>query len=289
MKTKKIAVTIISVILVITAVILVVFSSQIRNGFADMSAKKYTNVEIVNSKNIFFVSKAINMNGKSNTVSGFKEAVRLGAKGVIADICFKNDGTPFMSDNYEKSDSSEDLEKLFKAFISDKFSSIKIYLNIVQLSELSKLNELVSKYDMQSRIALMGIDDEHYGLITSDQTIIPIYIDYKFSSKQISEMENGKFSIPDEIGRYGVTGLVIQCDDYNETICSTLNEYGIPVLVSDIENNKQLSEAIVGGGQYFVVNDIEQADKFFKKWISNVQISNRSQVDKSLNDLSTTK
>ena len=122
--------------------------------------------DIKNVDNISLISRCSEIGGKKNSVAGVKESVRLGANAVIVDLCFRKDGTPVITDNYSNADSAETVEELFKAMSEDKFRKIGIYLNIVQLSDISKLNTLAVSYNMLDRLFLIGFDSERYDIIS---------------------------------------------------------------------------------------------------------------------------
>lgn len=288
MKTKKKGIAVLSVIIVIAAVLLTVFSQRIINGIEDAKASEYTESDLKNVDNIVLLSHCAEVDGKTNSVAGVKEAVRLGAGAVVVDMCFKENGTPVMSDDYGNVDSAPPLEDLFKALKTEKYLGVKIYLNIVQLSDMTKLNKLAVDYDLLSRLTLIGIDADHYGLITKDDTIIPFYLEKDFSSEEHSEMRKGTFSVPEELDEYGASGLVVKASEADETVIEALDDYGIPFIVTSVNNNRKLSEVLLANAQTVWVNDIEKSEKFLSEWIKEMQIRYENSVASSLKALSTT-
>lgn len=288
MKTKKKGIAAAAVIILIAAILFTVFSQRIVTGVEDIIAPKYTSGDLKNVDNIVLLAHCAEVDGKTNSVAGVKEAVRLGADAVVVDLCFRENGTPVMSDDYGNVASAPLLEDLFKALNTEKYLSIKIYLNIVQLSDMSKLNTLAVDYGMISRLTLIGIDPDHYGLVTKDDTIIPFYLERSFSAEERSEMKKGTFSVPKELDEYGASGLVIKSSDADEAVIDALDSYGIPSIVTSVNNNSRFSEVLLANAQTVWVNDIEKSRNFLNGWIKQMQERYESSVEASLKALSTT-
>lgn len=289
MKTKKNGIIAASAVIVIIAVLLTVFSSPIFNGIENLKASQFTSSDIKNVDNVSLLIHCPEIEGKPDSVAGFKEAIRSGADAVVVDLCFRQDGTPVMTDSYTKVKSAPLLEDLFKVLSEEKYSKTKLFLNIIQLSELTKLNKLASDYNIASRTTIIGIDKDHYGLITSDDSMIPFYLDYKLSSSELSDIKKGDFLIPDVIDKYGASGLVIDISQCSGDVTDALDGYGIPVVISGITNNSQLSAALLDNAQNVWVKDISKSRDFLDSWINEMQVRFESSVEKSLSELSTTK
>lgn len=276
-----------AVTIAVIAVLLAVFSKRIINAVGDIKAAEYTASDLNNVDNIVLLTHCAEVDGRKNSVAGVKEAVRLGADAVAVDLCFRQDGTPVITDDYSEVGSAPLLEDLFRAMTDKKYSDVKVFLNIVQLSDMSELNRLAVDFDLVSRLFIVGIDTDHYGLITGDDTIIPFYLDYKFKSEELKEIEKGTFAIPEVLSQYGATGFVIEASDSSVAVIGALDDYGIPCIVKEIKNNSQLAEALIDNAQTVWVDDIEGSSVFLDGWISEMQERYESLVEASLNALST--
>lgn len=282
MKAEKkgvIAVSIIIIIVVAAALILIPLLSN-------NSVSGYMKEDIKNVDNVSLISRCSEIDGKKASVAGVKESVRLGANAVIADLCFRSDGTPVISETYAGADSAETVEEFFKAMNEDKFSKITIYLNIVQLSDISKLNTLAVDYNMLDRLFLIGIDSDRYELISSDDTIIPFLLDYTFSSQELSSIKDGSFKKPDILEEKGAVGLVLDASQISPELVEVLNDYGIIFVVENIESNAEMCQTILDGANNIIVNDIEKSKEILDKWIEQMQERFKASVDKSIKELS---
>ena len=250
------------------------------------SVSGYMKEDIKNVDNISLISRCSEIGGKKNSVAGVKESVRLGANAVIVDLCFRKDGTPVITDNYSNADSAETVEELFKAMSEDKFRKIEIYLNIVQLSDISKLNTLAVSYNMLDRLFLIGIDSDRYDLISSDDTIIPILLDYTFGSDELASVKSGKFKRPDILEENGASGLVLDNSQITPELVETLNDYGIIFLVDGVDGTAEMCKTILNGTGNIIVTDIKEARETLDKWTGKIQERYKKSVDKSINELS---
>ena len=288
MKTKKTGIAVLSAVIVIIAVIIAVCSPAVRTGFGNLGVNGLTGKDIQNSDSIVLLAHSAEIGGIANSSAGVKESVRLGASGVCVDLCFRTDGTPVITDCYDNVDSAPTVEELFKEMSAEKYKDIKLYLNIVQLSDMSELNRLAVEYNMISRLSLIGIDTAHYGMITTDDTIIPFYLTYDVTFDDSSAVDDGTFIVPQAISDYGASGIVIDRSDCSEKIMNAFADYGVPVIVTGISSGNQLCSALLNGAQTVYVNNIQNSAKIFSGWISNMQERFESSVAQSLKELSTT-
>ena len=268
------------IILAVTAaaaICLAVLSPLISDAFGRLVAGKYFSQDITNVDNVVLIGECPEVDGKAQSVAGIKEAVRLGADAVKADLCFRPDGTPVITDSYENAGTADTVEELFIAMNEEKYRDVKIYLNIVQLSGLSQLNQLAVKYDMVGRAYLIGIDESHYGLVTGDDTIIPFLLKYDFTPEELQSIKDGKFFAPECIGKYGAGGLEIDKKYATEKTVSTLNDFGIPFIVSGIDSVGDYCRVLLSGASAVVVDDTEEARQILDNWIKAMQERNKVQ------------
>ena len=282
MKPEKKSVVIISAILVIAVTATLVLIPLISRN----SGNRYMREDLRNVDNVTLISHCIEINGVKNSVAGFKECVRLGAKGVIVDLCFKKDGTPVISDSYSTADSAETVEDLFKAMSDGKYKEISVYFNIIQLSDLSRLNSLAVSYNILDRVFLIGIDSEHYDLINTDDTIIPFLLDYNFKDSDLDALKEGSFTRPDILDKYGATGLVLPSSQISEELVEALNDYGILYIVNVADESSDMCQTLLKGADNVIVPDIEKASRTMNEWTLEMQKRYKESVDKSIKALS---
>ncbi len=282
-KKRRILIICIAIIILITATVIAV--PIIRNAVENSQIREYTSQNLKNVDNVVLISHCIEVDEKTNSIAGVKEAVRLGADAVIVDLCFRNDGTPVITDNYEERDSATTVEELFLEMNADKYKDTVIYLNIVQLSQMNKLNNIAVKHNMLSRTFLIGIDEEHYGLIDSDSTILPFLLDYKLTDEDNATIADGTFSAPECIARYGASGIVIDAEYATEETVSTLNDFGIPFIVSGIDSVEEYCVSLINGAAYVHVSNIEKSADILGEWTISMQERHSSSVEQSLADL----
>lgn len=285
MKIKKRGLLIACAVVVALAVTLAIASPFIADGIGRITARKYIGEDLKNVDNIVLVADCVEIDGSTNSVAGVKEAVRLGADAVVVDLCFRTDGTPVMTDKYEDNETAQTVEELFNEMNSEKYKDVKIYLNIVQLSSLTELNRIAVKYNMVGRTYLIGIDESHYGLVTSDSTIIPFLLKYKISQEDTQTIEDGKFSAPECIAKYGAGGLEIDAEDATSEVVTALNDFGIPFIVSGIDSTSDFCKVLLNEAGTVYVNDIEKCAQVLDMWIEAMRERYSLSVEQSLEDL----
>lgn len=278
LKNKKGIIIFISAFILVVAIISAIVIPTASKNFLG----KYFRRDLKNVDAITLIARCSEIDGKKNSVAGFKESVRLGADAVIMDLCFRSDGTPVLCDSYPDADTAGTAEELFEAMTAEKYSDKTVYLNIIQLSDISRLNELAVKYDIVGRLFLIGIDSEHYGLITSDETIIPILLDYKFSSQELSDIKDGSFKVPDVIERYGAAGLVVESSQLSRELADTLGDYGIFYIADGVKTTSRLCEMLSIDVRNAVVPDIEKARTALNQWIDEMQKRYKASLESSI-------
>lgn len=282
MKAEKkgiIAVSVVIVLAIIAAAILIPF-------FTHNSVSGYMKEELNNVDNVSLISRCSEINGKKNSVAGVKESVRLGANAVIVDLCFRKDGTPVITESYSDADSAETVEQLFKAMNEEKFRKTVIYLSIVQLSDISKLNTLAVDYNMLERLFLIGIDRDRYDLISSDDTIIPILLNYTFSDEELSSVSDGSFKRPDILEEKGASGLILDNSQITSDLVEVLNDYGIIFVADNIDDTAEMCRSLLNGTCGVIVTDIEKSRETLDKWTEKMQERYKASVEKSIKELS---
>lgn len=286
MKSKKKSIITASTIIVTAVIASFILFPVFKNGFFGLSLNRYLREDLGNVDHIALISHCAEIDGVPDSVAGFKESVRLGANAVIVDLCFRNDGTPVAAADYSDADNAEPVENLFRTMNDDRYKKIKVYLNIIQLSDMSKLNSLAVEHNVIDRVYLIGMNKDHYGLITTDDTIIPFLLNYEFSSDELSEIKDGRFTSPEIIERYGAAGLVIESTQLSPELSQALNDYGIPFIVDGIKDKKAFCEALTSGADNVVVSDTDGCKKVLDKWINDMQERYKASVEKSIKELS---
>ena len=279
MKIKKRGVLAACAVIMVLAVALAVFYPFIADASDTVVVRRYIGQDIKNVDNIVLVARCPAIDGKVQSVAGVKEAVRLGADAVTVDLCFRTDNTPVITDKYENNTEADTVEELFVAMNEEKYKDVKLYLNIIQLSSLTELNRLTVKYNMIGRVYLTGIDKSHYGLVTSDNTIVPFLLKYDFTPDELQKIADGKFSAPECIAQYGAGGLEIDKKFATEEIISTLDNFGIPFIVSGIESVDDYCKVLMSGAAAVIVNDIKKCSQILDVWIDAMRERHSSSVE----------
>ncbi len=289
MKNKKRRILIICSIVLVVAVAAAITVPLIMNAIEKKLIREYMAQDLPNVDNVVLLSHCAEVDEKTNSVAGVKEAVRLGADAVAVDLCFRKDGTPVITDNYEESESATTLEELYIAMSEDSYKDIILYLNIVQLSEMNKLNSITIKHDMVGRTFIIGIDEAHYGMITTESTIVPFLLRYELTDADKDAVANGTFAVPSCISEYGASGIEIAAKDATPEIINALNDFGIPFIVSGVDEVKTFCEPLLNGAATVYVDDIEKYSKILKDWTVAMQERHNSSVEQSLADLKNNK
>ncbi|MDD6275307.1 MAG: hypothetical protein PUB20_00540 [Clostridia bacterium] len=269
-----------TIIAILCALILIIAVSV--PVFIHISGKRkidsYLSEDIKNVDAVRIIADCDETDDLKNTVAGFKETVRRGADGVTVDLCFNSDSIPVAAEDYSNADSAVPIEDFFKTMNEDGFKETVLYLNIVQLSKMTELNRLAVKYSLLNRLYIIGIDEAHYGLITSDDTIIPFYLNY---SPSRSSDGSEAYEL---IRKYGASGVMISSDDASQETISNLEDYSVPFCVYT-ESQTEFCKAALYGAENIITSDAASAKDILDRWISSMQKRNASSVSEYLKSI----
>lgn len=288
MAIKKKGIVAAAVIIAVAAVAVTVLMPYIRSGIDGVAAAKFVRQDLDGVDSVRIIADCVKVDGVSDSPAGVKEAARLGADGVVVDLCFREDGTPVVCDDYSRSGEAPELEALFKQMNTEVFSELRLYLHIVQLSGLDELNRLAAEYDMSGRLYLTGIDADRYGMITADDTSVPFLLDYTPSQQELKDAEKGAAAVPDCVKKYGAAGIVVPYDAAGEDLISAYNDLGLTVVYSGLSGVSRVCEALLDGAQNIYVDDARSVRRLLDNWIEKMRERNSSSVEESINNLSTT-
>lgn len=288
MANKKKGIVIAAVVIVAAAVALTVLMPYIRSGLDGFAAARFERQDLSGVDSVRIIADCAKVDGIADSPAGVKESARLGADGVVVDLCFREDGTPVICDDYSLVKEAPVLEALFKQLNTEGFSELRIYLRIVQLSGLDELNRLASEYNMSGRLYLTGIDADRYGMITADDTSVPFLLDYTPTKQDLEDAENGTAAVPGCVKEYGAAGVVVPYDAAGEALISAYNDLGLTVVYSGLSGTTEVCEALLDGAQNIYVDDARSVRRLLDRWIEKMRERNSSSVEESINNLSTT-
>ena len=122
-------------------------------------------------------------------------------------------------------------------------------------------------------------------MITTESTIVPFLLKYELTDEDKDAVADGTFSAPGCIAEYGANGIEISADDATEDVIRTLNDFGIPFIVSEIDSVESFCEPLLNGASTVYVDDIERYHQILKDWTVAMQERHNSSVEQLLADL----
>lgn len=268
---KKIAIPVIAVILGVICILLCVYPRIINN----LLIKEYQSQKLELYSQLNIVSDSFPVDGNPDSLSGFKEAVRLGADTVTMNLCFKNDGTPVICENYDLlTDDTLKAEEIFKLMNEDNYIDTKVNFRIRQLGSLTVFNFLISEYDLSDRVILSGIDESRYSLLHGTDTPAGLYFDYNANDDINACVEEVNTMIAD----YGIRGVIV--DDADAQLVDAFCQKGISFIVSDVDDEIDMYRLMSYGAYYL---ETDNPDKMSEIYASR-QTSTLDDLDKSILD-----
>ena len=259
-KNKKLVAIIIAAVLLaaLVAAAFIIRSHRLtalKNSFLSQDLELYDDFKIV--------APSANVDNNRYSLSGFKEAVRLGANTVILDTCFTKDNLPVICESYDSiNDDSLKFEDIAKLLTQEEYSSVSVCLNIKQLGKLTVLNSLISQYSLSERVIICGIDEDRYGLISGNDTFAKVYFDYKpadIAERSLDEINKLK-------AEYNIFGVVINYKNITDSLLKLLAENNIPYIISGIDKEADMYKALSMGISIIETAEPQLLNDIYKEW-----------------------
>lgn len=262
--------------LVLIVVLASVFSVKIfKDKIKQKRIDEYLNQNVETYGELNVISDAVVIDGKKNTVAGIKEAIRLGADVITLDLCFDSKDIPYICDDYDKiSDDGIKLEEIFTLLRDKKYSTIKLNLRLNQLGSLKNFNDLIKKYDMNGRVIISGLDKKRYNMLNCSETSAAVFFDC-VPENNIKKATEQIFSLYDD---YGISGVIISCNDITPELVEKLNQHGKTFIISDADDELSMYAAINSGANNIETSSPDKLIEIYKAWKDRT----REKVEKSI-------
>ncbi|MBQ8228641.1 MAG: hypothetical protein IJZ88_06470 [Clostridia bacterium] len=250
MAKKKQIILIVSIVSAILIACCVIIPLAI-NARNNKIIESYTNQNLELYSKLNIISDCAVINKKTHSLDGIKEAVRKGADTVTLDLCFKEDGTPVITDDYTNiSDETLKVKDVFALIIRDEYSEVKINFRLRQLITLSVLNDLISEYDVAKRVIISGIDSNRYSLISGTDTAAKVYFDFI----PTDDTEDSVKKVTDLIAEYNLSGVIIDVNNATKELVDSLSLKGISYIINNADDEIDLYR-IMSYGAYAIETD----------------------------------
>ncbi len=214
-------------------------------------------------------------NNKKNSLLYVKSALQNGADCVEVDLCFDENGVPFIAEGAEKITSeSMPLEYLVSYVSEESDSSQKEYqinLRLRDAANLPAVQEIVSRYHMDDYCFFTGVNINQAPYVRSNCTI-PYYLDYEIDQ---SKSDNPEYAtqVVDEISHSGAIGINCTSDRFSEMMSVMFKENWLKISFYDIETELEILKALKFSPNNIVTNNPQTVLSLLIEWNANAPSS----------------
>lgn len=212
---------------------------------------------------------------KTNSLLYVKSALQNGADCIEVDLCFAEDGTPYIaSQNGEIDTSTMPLEYLV-SYISDAIKSTqrqyKINLHLTDASNISLVSEIIGRYDMTENCFFTGVNLNQASYIRKSCDI-SFYIDYKLDKSKANNPDYVS-QIINEVSMSGAIGINCKADAFSELMMNMLKENWLKISFYDVETETDIIKALTYSPNQIITNDPQSVRSILIDWNKNAPSS----------------
>lgn len=261
-KRRKFAVLILTAIvfLIIIVFISVFFINRHHNS---QKIDEFLNQNLELYDKFHIVCDAVTVDESKHSLAAVKEAVRLGADTVTLDLCFNADDVPIICESYDEiSQDSLLLEDILELLNEEKYKNIRLFLKIKQLSNLYVFNNLLLDSGMFDRVFLVGIDSNHYSLVSGNNTSAGVFFDYIPTGND----ENASKEIIELKAQYNITGVIIDQKYITHSLIDAFAQNSISYIVSNVNKELDMYEMLSMGIGIIETDNPALLKDVYTKW-----------------------
>lgn len=212
---------------------------------------------------------------ENNSLLYVKSALQNSADCIEVDLCFSEDGTPYVaSQNDEIGTNTMPLEYLV-SYISDAIKSTqrqyKINLHLTDASNISLVDEIASRYDMEENCFFTGVNINQASYIRKNCKI-KFYLDYKLD-KSKSNNPDYISQIVNEISMSGAIGINCKADGFSELMMNMLKENWMKISFYDVETELEIIKALEFSPNQIITNNPQAVRSILLDWNKNAPSS----------------
>lgn len=211
-----------------------------------------------------------------NSLLYVKSAVLNNADCVEIDVCFDEDGKPYVTDDYKSIDENTmPLEYLISYFseeaIKSNISRHFLNLHIVDASGLEKIEEILKQYDMREYCFLTGVNVNQASFVRSSCDI-DFYLDYELEKGKIHNIEYIS-TVMSEVSSSGAMGINCSVDVFSTELENIFKENWLKISFFDVETEKDIIKAVSFSPNQIITSDPEGVRSLLTEWNANAPSS----------------
>lgn len=212
---------------------------------------------------------------KTNSLLYVKSALQNGADCIEVDLCFSEDGTPYIASQSDEIGTSTMPLEYLVSYISDAVKSTqrqyKINLHLTDASNIGLVSEIISRYDMTDNCFFTGVNINQASYIRKNSNV-SFYVDYKLDKTKSNDPEYIS-QIVNEISMSGAIGINCKADAFSELMMNMFKENWLKISFYNVETELEIIKALAFSPNQIITDNPQAVSSILLEWNKNAPSS----------------
>ncbi len=215
-------------------------------------------------------------NNEENSLLYVKAAFQNDADCIEVDVCFDEDGVPYIAESPEKIDENTMPLEYLLSFVNEKINTSSqrthsINLHLTDASGIEKIDELVKHYKMEDVCFLTGVNINQASYIRQNCSI-PFYLDYEIKKSKVKDTEYAS-QVVNQISQSGAVGINCTADAFSEILSTMLKENWLKISFYDVESETEIINALRFSPNQIITENPLSVRSILIEWNANAPSS----------------
>lgn len=249
-------------------IILVAIPSMKRAAIAKAKEELFQNVYSFPEKGLITAKNGSNKNAE-NSLLFVKAALQDNVDCVEVDVCFNNEGKPYIAKSAEEiGENTMPLEYLVSFFCEEAVrpNARRHYLNLhlCDASNLEEIDRIIKSYDMTEYCFLTGVNINQAKYVRTSCDI-NFYLDYELD-KERSKDQNYMSTVLNDVILSGAVGINCNVDGFSLEFSRFMKENWLKISFKDVEDELDIITAISYSPDQIITSNPEYARSILTEW-----------------------
>ncbi|MBP3329512.1 MAG: hypothetical protein J6L89_01635 [Clostridia bacterium] len=211
-----------------------------------------------------------------NTLLYVKTAVGSDADGIEVDVCFSEDGTPYVAESAEDIGSNTMPVEYLVSYLSEEAANDNIrrhYINfhLQDAANLEELSKIITDYQMEEYCFFTGVNANQAKYVRTSSSI-GFYLDYEIDKSKINNPEYCSLVV-NEVSQSGAIGINCDYDNFSDILSIMLKENWLKISFTGVENELDAIKALQYSPNQIIASNPEQVRSILIEWNANAPSS----------------
>lgn len=211
-----------------------------------------------------------------NSLLYVKAAFQNDADCVEVDLCFNENGDPYICENADKIDNTTMPFEYLISFVSEEINSSSqrnrsINIHLEDASGIKEVSEIISRYKMEEHCFFTGVSINQAAFIRNNTTI-PFYLDYEIDKSKAKNADYASL-VASEISASGAIGINCKADCFSEIFTNIFKENWLKISFYGAENEFDIINALKFSPNQIITSDPQLARSILIEWHANAPSS----------------